>query len=112
MSWVDDFQMRVQQLNNSVPKEIKDAFNQVAKDEFVKFGKKALGNLTPEDIARGETGENPNAGIAVPKADSKDTMNANQASQIVSFGSQLMSYLPFILLGGAALYFLTSKRRG
>lgn len=108
MSWIDDIQMRVQQLNDAVPKDIKDAFNKVAKDEFVKFGQKQLGNLTPLEIAQGQTGDNQNAAIANDNMDAA-SMNANQASQIMSMG---MNYLPYILIGGVAIYFLMKKRRG
>lgn len=111
MSWVDDLQMRVQQINDAVPKDIKDFFNQKAKDEFVKFGKKQLGNLTAADLARGETGDNDNARIAQDQSDPA-SMNANQASQMMTMSQQMMSYLPFILVGGIGLYFLTKKRRG
>lgn len=108
MSWIDDIQTRVQQLNDAVPKDIKDAFNKVAKDEFVKFGQKQLGNLTPLEIAQGQKGDNQNAVIANDNADAA-SMNANQTSQLVSMS---MNYMPFILVGGIAIYFLMKKRRG
>lgn len=108
MSWIDDIQTRVQQLNDAVPKDIKDAFNKVAKDEFVKFGQKQLGNLTPLEIAQGEKGSNSNEAVSQDNANAA-SMNANQTSQLMSMG---MSYLPFILVGGVAIYFLMKKRRG
>ena len=108
MSWIDDIQMRVDQLNAAVPKDIKDAFNKVAKDEFVKLGNKALGNLTPLELAQGQKGDNTNAAIANDNS-AAASMNANQTSQLVSMG---MNYLPLIIIGGVAVYFLMKKRRG
>lgn len=108
MSWIDDIQTRVQQLNDAVPKDIKDAFNKVAKDEFVKFGQKQLGNLTPLEIAQGQKGANANEAVSQDNANVA-SMNANQTSQLMSMG---MNYLPFILVGGVAIYFLMKKRRG
>lgn len=108
MSWMDDLSARVQQLNDAVPKDIKDAFNKVAKDEFVKLGTKALGNLTPLELAQGAEGQNPNAAISNGPSPAA-ALNANQTSQLVSVG---MNSLPIILGGGLLIYFLMKKRRG